>query len=362
MNVCFFVGNINLAGGTERVASLIANELQARGYRVYVLNLQFGDSPFFKLSDDIKIGHLFSSAGRGVTRLPIAIKKIRDFVIKNEIDVFVSVESMLFLYAFSALLGLKVKHICWEHFNYNVDLGKPVRRLARKLAARFADNVITLTKRDRELWLAHEKCKADIITIPNPVTVTPALEINREKRKIFLAIGRLTYQKGFDLLLQAWAKVSPLYPDWSLRIIGDGEDKSMLESIVRELNINGSVELLPTTDNVSEHYQETAFFIMSSRFEGFGLVLVEAQTYGNPVVSFDCDFGPKEIILNNESGWLCEPNNIVELSEKIALAISTYRTPAYDKLSVAARVNSDRFSVGNIISSWVNILMKKNTR
>ncbi|MGN5059031.1 glycosyltransferase family 4 protein [Aeromonas caviae] len=355
--ICFFVGNLNQAGGTERVSLVIASELQARGYQIHMLSLQCGDNPFFELADGIQVSQLFTTAGRGSLRLPLAILKLRRYLQQHQIDILIDVESMLALYALPAVLGLNIRHICWEHFNYSVDLGKASRRLARKLAARFADDVVTLTERDKQLWVANTKCTANIVSIPNPVTIILPTEINLHKAKLFLAVGRLTYQKGFDLLLQAWAQVAPLHPDWRLRIVGDGEDKAMLEQLRRDLNIEASTELLPKTNNIAAHYQQAAFFVMSSRFEGLPLVLIEAQAYGLPIVSFNCDTGPAEIIKHGETGWLCEAGDVADLSDKISNAVSCFNEEVtYKSFSQHSKGNRNEFSVDVIIDKWSNLL------
>ncbi len=357
--ICFFIGDLNNSGGTERVSSVIASELQHRGYQIHILSLQCGKKPFFELADGIHISQLFTKAGRGMLRLPITIMRLRRYLRQQQIDILIDVESMLALYALPAVVGLNIRHICWEHFNYSVDLGKASRRLARKLAARFADDVVTLTERDKQLWLTNTTCKANITAIPNPVTISPPTEINLHKEKLFLAVGRLTYQKGFDLLLQAWAQVALLHPDWRLRIVGDGEDKAMLEQLLYELNIETSAELIPKTNNIAEHYQQAAFFVLSSRFEGFGLVLVEAQRYGLPAISFDCDVGPAEIIKHGETGWLCAAGDVSELSEKIRNSLRHFDdVNLYNKLSVSAIKNvENRFSIDKVVGMWSELIV-----
>ncbi|MFM5422555.1 glycosyltransferase family 4 protein [Aeromonas veronii] len=358
MNICFFLGNINLAGGTERVATVIANELHDKGYSVHLLSLQCGDKPFFDVAESIRISQLFTTEGRGNRRLPIAVFRLREYLKKNNINILIDVESMLSIYAIPAVVGLNLRHICWEHFNYNVDLGKASRRLARKLAAFFSDDVVTLTERDKQLWLANTFCKANVTAITNPVTIPPPARINPHKEKLFLAVGRLTYQKGFDLLLQAWKLVVNVHPDWRLRIVGDGEDKNMLETLIHNFNIEGSVEILPKTNNISVHYQQASFFVMSSRFEGFGLVLVEAQSYGLPAISFNCDVGPAEIISHGETGWLCEPESYLSLSDEMVNAVNIFQTPVYKRLSENAVLNTNRFTLDNIISLWIKLLSR----
>lgn len=352
--ICFFVGDLNNSGGTERVSSVIASELQRRGYQIHMLSLQCGDKPFFELSECIQVSQLFTTTGRGMLRLPITIVRLRRYLRQQQIDILIDVESMLALYALPAVVGLNIRHICWEHFNYHVDLGKASRRLARKLAARFADDVITLTERDKQLWLANATCKANITAIPNPVTIELPASINPHKEKLFLAVGRLTYQKGFDLLLQAWSRVAPLHPDWRLRIVGDGEDKAMLEQLRIDLNIVASTELVPKTNNIAGHYQEAAFFLMSSRFEGLPLVLIEAQAYGLPIISFDCDTGPAEII--NKSGWLVKAYSIDDFTQRCADAIMTFSSPDYRDIMNISIGESKRFSLPVAVGNWLELL------
>ncbi|MGU5711470.1 glycosyltransferase family 4 protein [Aeromonas caviae] len=355
--VCFFIGNMNNVGGTERVTSVIANELQELGYHIHILSLQCGELPFFNLSPSIHVDQLFNMPGRGIFRLPLAIIKLRHYLKKNKFDVLINVESMLVIYSMPAVLGMNIRNICWEHFNYNIDLGKSIRRVARKLAALFTDDIITLTERDKMLWLSKAKCSANITAIPNPVTIKYPNSINFKKKKIFLAVGRLTYQKGFDLLLQAWSSVAVDNPDWHLRIVGDGEDKTDLERMCRELNIINSVQFIPKTNNIAEHYMQASFFIMSSRFEGLPLVLIEAQAYGLPIVSFDCDTGPSEVVINNKTGWLCTPLDHKELSQLISKAIALrYNSEKYECFCVESMKNANSFAVSKIIDKWMVLL------
>ncbi|MGL5344141.1 MAG: glycosyltransferase family 4 protein [Plesiomonas sp.] len=355
--ICFFIGSINQAGGTERVSSVIASELHQRGYQIHMLSLQCGDKPFFELAQGIEVSQLFTKVGSGMLRLPITIVKLRRYLQQHQIDILIDVESMLALYTLPAIIGLNIRHICWEHFNYNVDLGKASRRLARKLAAHFSDDVITLTERDKQLWLTNVTCKANVIAIPNPITINLPTDVNTNREKLFLAVGRLTYQKGFDLLLHTWAQVAPLHPDWRLRIVGDGEDHVMLEQLRRDLNIELSTEILPKTTNIELHYQCSSFFVMSSRFEGLPLVLIEAHSYGLPIISFNCDTGPAEIVRDGVTGWLCENGNVSSLADSLTCAISCFNNGTkYETMFISAREQSGNFTLNSVIDRWLSFL------
>ncbi|MCL6263663.1 glycosyltransferase family 4 protein [Craterilacuibacter sp. RT1T] len=358
--ICFFIGNLDQAGGTERVSSVIANAIGQKGYEIHMLSLQCGQIPFFKLDTNIKYSQLFKNPGRGIIRLPVAIRKLRAYLKKNHIDVLIDVESMLALYAIPAIVGMNIRHICWEHFNYNVDLGKATRSWARKLAARFADDVVTLTEADKKLWQDNTTCNANITTIPNPITIEISTDIKIKKEKLLLAIGRLEHEKGFDLLLEAWSKISTRHPDWRLRIVGSGQEHTSLEKIRNELKIQESTELVPTTKNIAEHYNQATFFVVSSRFEGFGLVIIEALAFGIPVISFDCPFGPKEIIKEGKHGWLCSNGNTDHLSDRIDQELkSTEKNPdRYNNISENCKLRSKEFSIDHISRSWIELLEK----
>lgn len=366
MNVCFFIGDIGLAGGTERVTSVIANELSKFNINIFILSLKNTNEPFFNLNKNITIKKIFSSSKYGKIKLPLAILKIRKFIINNNIDIFINIESMLCLYSIPAVVGLNIRNICWEHFNFNVNLGKSSRDLARKLAAHYANDVITLTEYDKNLWLNNLNCKANIVTINNPITIAennliPTID---KKEKIFVAVGRLTYQKGFDLLLHSWSTISNKYPDWKLNIIGKGEDKVLLSELIKQNKINNSVSILPPTKNIQEHYEKSAFYVLSSRFEGFGLVILEAQSKGLPVISFDCETGPRELIVDKETGWLCKDSDIEDLSNKISDAIELFNNEPekYIKISENAIANSKKFSIEHIISQWSSFLKNEKNK
>ena len=235
--ICFFTGNLNLSGGTERVCSTIANALQEQGYEVSVINLHEGEKPFFPLHKEINNKQLFSKRVSFSKNYIQVVKKLRSFCKTNSIDTLVIVESMLALFSVPALAGLGIKHICWEHFNFNVDLGQKKRRFARQLAARFCDWVVVLTEQDCAYWLQHSRHKGQIVAIPNPLPfpIQDAHTPSQESR-IVLSVGRLTPQKGFDLLLAAWKEVAPFAPLWRLRIIGDGEDRAASKAMQRICN------------------------------------------------------------------------------------------------------------------------------
>lgn len=358
-NICFLIDNMSSSGGTERVTSMIANELVNNKYNVFLLSVSECDKSFFEIDQSIKIFSLFSekvSMKKVFINALSTIFKIRKFALLNKIDTFIVVDSIYCLFTVPALYRLKIKHICWEHFNFQVSLGTNFRNIARRLAAKYCNIVVTLTKRDKHLWEnGLDIINAKIIPIANP---SPYRNIGHDpsiKFKTVLAVGRLTHQKGFDLLLEAWAEFCKNDSSWLLRIIGSGKDEALLKSKAENLQISKSVQFFQVTKNIKYFYETCSFFCMSSRFEGLPMVLLEAQSYGLPIISFDCDTGPDELIENNVNGYLVEPLNTSQLAVALEKAINLSKDE-YKRVSDSAKMNSKHYNLEFIIMQWIDII------
>ena len=151
--------------------------------------------------------------------------------------------------------------------------------------------------------------------IYNPVTVSLDTKSKLEEKTV-LAVGRLTRQKGFDLLLEAWRYIEPEFGDWSLRIIGDGEEKENLCNIIKIYHFQ-NVEIIPYQRDIDQWYMRASLFALSSRYEGFVLVMIEAMAKGLPVVSFNCKEGPAELIDDGINGYLVDDGKVELFAEKL---------------------------------------------
>ncbi|MEX3721299.1 glycosyltransferase family 4 protein [Acinetobacter baumannii] len=353
--MCFLIGNLNHSGGTERVTTLIANELVEKGYNIFILNLVSGTQPFFKLDNRIEVASLYPQAVSMKKHLIGTILKIRNYAKNNNIDTLIDVDSILSVFSVPALFGLKIKHICWEHFNFKVDLGSSFRRLGRRLAAHYCDYIVTLTERDKGFWQsAIKKRNAEIITIMNPSPYKDIVNIPKKENKIILAAGRLTYQKGFDLLLKIWGNIYRDYPDWRLLIVGEGEDRADLENFIQDNEIK-NVQLPGRTQDIDSYYRQASIFCLSSRFEGLGMVLLEAQAYGLPIVSFDCDVGPSEIISDSLNGFLVKNNDTKAFEVKLRKLIDLSNDD-YISFIKNTKLNYEKFSQEHIVEQWLLII------
>lgn len=350
------MGDLSRLGGTERVTTVIASELVRRNYDVSILSLVNGRTSFFPLHPGVRLQSLQMENHSANLSDFLIWWRLHRFVKRESIDYVIDVDVILSWYSIPACMGTRAKVVSWEHFHFFINLGDPFQRfrrgVARKVAARYAKNIITLTEKDRLQYLANLSCKTGVLAINNPNTIAHGERAGLDA-KIVLAAGRLAHQKGFDLLLKSWAMVAQRVPDWSLRIVGSGSDESMLKALARQLKIDQSVEFVPQTDNLKAHFLAASIYALSSRFEGFVLVLLEAKSFGLPSVSFDCDCGPSDIVRDGKDGLLVKNGDV----EGFAQALLTLINDGPMRMKFGDMSYQDhRFDLGRIVDVWECVL------
>lgn len=353
--ILFFISEIGNTGGTERASIAVANELAMQGNETRILSM-YGDKPFFDISGQVGIAAIFQKKRDVKWMLPIVIARIRSTIKSFKPDVVISVDAALYIYSFAATTGLGIKHIVWEHFNFNVSQNSLARTWSRRLAARFSDMIITLTERDRSQWVTNLSCKPPVITVTNPSGFKVAETTLIPKGKIVLSVGRLTFQKGFDRLIEAWRLIQARgqFGDWQLLIVGSGEMEKELKSMILGYGLEKSVLLVPATRQIDAYYHKASLYCLSSRYEGFPLVLLEAQSFGLPLISFDCETGPAEIITPGYNGLLAPADNVIRLSE---LLEEMMRNDELRKsMQVAARAESAKYDIGVVAAEWKRLI------
>jgi len=211
-------------------------------------------------------------------------------------------------------------------------------------AVRRYDRFVVLTEEDRRLW-GNLK---NIAVMPNALTFFPEQQASLTAKRV-LAVGRLTEQKGFDRLIRLWADVAPRFPEWRLSIVGDGALRSSLQRQIEAAGLK-SVELLPATPDVLAEYLNSSIYAMTSRYEGFPMVLLETMACGLPVVTYTCKCGPREIIRDGEDGFLVEEGDTDRFEACLVRLMKDERLR--QEMGRRARENITRFSQENVMARW----------
>ena len=228
-------------------------------------------------------------------------------------------------------------------FIYTIYL-KLNRKKYLKTVEKKADAIVTLTKGDAQEW----KNAKRVIIIPN-FSIMPISKLSNCESKRVIAVGRLEWQKGYDRLVNIWELVSHKHSDWQLDIFGEGRLEEEINNNIRKKDLR-NVNIHPFTDTISQEYASSSICVLASRFEGFSLVLIEAMRHGLPCVSFNCPYGPKDLIDDNESGYVIENDNIEQFAEKLNYLIEN--TEIRKKFAKKALLKSTRYDVDTIMSQW----------
>lgn len=356
MKVCFFSGDITRSGGTERVSTVIANELvKDAQFDICFLSLwEKEKTTFFPISENIDRYTLFEKEVSG-KRISLYINCLRRFVKGKEIDILIDIDGILDMYSIPAIWKTKCKIVSWEQFSYYVNPYVTYRKYTRKLAAKKADAIVVLTESDKNNYLNNLNIKGIIKTIYNPFSNNENVAEYKEDSKEIVTVGRLSYDKGLDYLINIAKSVLSKHSDWKWRIIGEGEERDKIERCIKEAKLENRLILEGETDNVNKFYQKAAMYVLTSRYEGFGLTLLEAKKCHLPCVSFKCPEGPAEIIVDGVNGYLVDCFNTNKMAEKINELIED--DEKRKEFSNRALVGTEKFDLSKISSQWKELLI-----
>lgn len=372
MRILYVVKYIAQLGGLDRVLSYKMNYLDDQlGYEVFLLTYEQGDHPIsFPLSPKIEHTDInvrfFTRHKYSLLKRLFLYFKMRDSFMKRlnekvdiiKPDIIVTLTDSYSLIDVIMQLSRKAKIIVESHvarsgtIKQNDFANNPLLHFISKQYDNYilhclkrCDVFVTLTEGDCKLW-------SDVpnrIVIPNPISLNQN-EYSTLRNKRVISIGRLEPQKGFDMLIDAWKIVYSKHNDWCLDIYGDGGLHDTLESQIKNLGLSDSCKIHSATNDISSKYLESSIYAMSSLYEGFGLVLIEAMSFGIPCVSFNCPYGPSDIISDNKDGILVEPNNVLLLADSINYLIENEdKRFEYGR---QAKINVQKFSSENIMPKW----------
>ena len=355
--ICFFLNNISAHGGTEKISIALANELvRFSGYEISAVSLEDFDTPFFPIHPDVKTSSLKISSSGLRKNYFRAISRLRTYLKKNDVDFIVDVDIIQSAISIPATIGIKTKVVSWEHYHFFLRNESIVRKISRRLAPVFSGCVVTLTEADAQNYRDKCICKCPVVSISNFLENIPQKTATLNS-KVILDVGHLIHGKGFDLLVRVWNSITPsIRKDWELHIIGEGEEKKNILRYLKDHQLLDSVKILPPTKQIREHYQQASIFAFTSRAEGFGLVLIEAQSFGLPVVSFDCPIGPAEIVRDSIDGFLIPDFDIDTFAGKLTLLMSD--DSLRKEMGKNAYASAQRFQKEKIVEKWCALFEK----
>lgn len=365
MNIAFCLESSFNSGGMERMLSVVANALCADYDITVITAFNSGRPDFFGFEDGVRRVDL------GIIRDDFAPNRLRQeykarlerYLVDNPQDVTISLGSLE--YFFLPTLKDGSRKVLWFHFALNYDvmtchvsrfrvvnrLVGTLRTYRRLWLARKYDHVVCLSKEDLKRWRKH---LSNVSQIYNPITISKAKDPDYSAKRV-IAVGRLDGQKGFDLLIEAWKLEHERFPDWSLDIYGEGDMREPLQRQIDGLDLGDRVVLRGRTQNISQEYARHSIMVLSSRFEGFGLVLCEASACGIPQVSFNCESGPSEIIEDHKSGILVKRvGDIHGLASALGELMSS--EDVRRRMGQYAEQLSHRFDLTEIVSQWHELL------
>lgn len=362
MRLLYITNGINGAGGLERVLAIKTSYLADKlGYEVHILSLNEPQiQPFYEFSSNVQF-HSCNVEGNIFQYFFAYRQGIYNVVKKIHPDVISVCDDGLKGFFIPLLLDKRIPKVYERHVSKVIEMNDSfslIKRVSIQIKwrimsylAKYFDAFVVLTKGNLNEW---DTLKNSVV-IPNPLSFYPDNSSNLKSKKV-IAVGKQGYQKGYDLLLKAWEKVVKNNSDWELEIYGKFEPKENLVELADELGIAKNVRFFSPTQQIEEKYLEVSIFVLSSRFEGFGMVLIEAMACGLPCVSFDCPHGPSDIINHMEDGLLVLNGDTEQLANALIDLI------AYDEkrkfIGATAKENVKRYLPQHIMPIWDKLFRK----
>lgn len=339
MKIAYLIPGTFNSGGMERVLANKCNYLVECGFDITIITTEQQQQPsFYTLSPkikhiDIDINYCETQSYPFFLRLVWYIfksqkhkKALRKILLQEQFDVVISMFSSETHWLPSIEDGSKKIleiHFC-KFFRLQairkglMGLVDRYRSYIDERAVKKYDKFAVLSNEDSAYWGA----LPNITTIHNATSFMPSTQSDVKHKRV-IAAGRLTYQKGFDKLIKVWSEVSKKHPDWKLDIFGEGEEHDSLQSSIDKLNLRATVTINPPTKEIMQEVINSSIYLLTSNYEGFVMVLIEAMSCGVPAVSFACKCGPRDIVTDGVDGFLIEQDDISAMVDKTCALIES---------------------------------------
>ena len=385
MRIVYCIPHLYNSGGMERVLTQKVNWLAAHtDYEITIVTTELTpvgqNDVCFSLDERVRVEALgidfnadyhkplLSKYIGHARRLRAYKRALINYILANEIDLCISLGGKEVAFISTLPCRTMVEfHFAKDHRQQLLDanhtgwfwhlLGR-IRTWQLVRDVRSVEQIIVLTEKDRQDW--QQAGCANVKCIPNPCAIkyrVVSSEYGEQSIKTLLGVGRLHEQKGFDMLLEAWNNVQrdnvQCTKDWTLRIVGEGEQRKKLEQQIKDLQLS-NVVLAGRVENMVEEYNAASLFVLSSRYEGLPLALIEAMWCGVPCVSFDCPHGPAEL-LGDDRGWLVPAMDVEKLTQQLISAM-THMEEAKARAQRAQEYAYEKYSEASIMPQWVQLI------
>lgn len=368
--LCFVILNFNFIGGIEKANANLINELNKLGlYDITLLSIfgKQGKEPFeiketanfrikYLFKEEFQIKHFFKRIfNRKVTSL--VFNTLENEILSNSYDIVITGHLNEYLAKIRNRNKKNFKLIIWEHMNCTYPPSLK-RDLSRLYALIYADKLIVLTKRDKMNYIKKFGFEHKIIQIYHPISFENKCYSDLKQKKI-LTVGRAVNQKGIDMLIEIGKKIVNQSNGWSWDIYGDGDDLEYYKKKVVEEGLQNFIHFYGNQNNMKEIYPNYSIFASTSRYEGLPLVLLEAYSYHLPLISFNYDCGPSEVIINNENGFLIPCYDCDNFASKLLMIIKSYELR--EKFSKNLDRKNKEYSLDYVLKQWVLLFEELKT-
>lgn len=353
--VCFVDYDMSVTGGVEQVTANLANEL-SKYCEVHVVSiLQGGEGSAYRLNDNIHYCAFFGENARLRKYIARGVPRLKRYLKENSIDVAFLMGNYPGIISIFAKFFVKSKFVFCDHGALMNQWEQKDVRYMRYVTSRLADRTVTLTRKSMEDYIEKFHLKEQKVEyIYNWLEKTEdTISYSTESKKI-LSVGRFGKEKGYDMLLKVAKKVLHSYPDWEWHIFGEGETFAETVEESRRQGLEGRVVFHGNQPDISRQFGEYAMLVLTSYREGLPLVLLEGKANKLPLVSFDVQTGPSEIIESGVNGYLIEPYNMEDMSDKIIGLIEDELLRK--QFSDMAWLDIAKFEKENVLQKWLILI------
>lgn len=358
MKLVYITNGINGSGGLERVLSIKASILADHySYDVSILTLnEPNNQPFYEFSPNIKIVRVNTTRHNSLDYFLSYCRELQKEIYNIQPDIICVCDDGLKGFILPVLIKTSAKWVYERHVSKLIDI-KDTDKFFKKIItnvqwmlmgilAKNFDKFVVLTEKNLLEWGRLN----NIIVIPNPLSLNNNQTSKLDSKKV-ICVGKISYQKGQDILVSIWKEIHAKFPNWQLHLYGK-EDLNFINTD----KLGNNIFFHPPEKNILQKYLESSIYVMPSRFEGFGMVLIEAMNCGLPCISFDCNYGPSDIIVNNEDGFLIENGNSDLFKQRLEQLLQDENLRK--NMGKKGHDNVERFSANHIVATW-NSLFKE---